>query len=128
MASVNLSEYEKAILTLNESIELHQQSQENSKEKRAFRDTCIQRFEFCIELAWKVSRKVMGVVSNSPNSVVREMAQDSLIEDPAMWLEFVEARNKSSHTYDEDIAKEVFAIVLQFPEYGLSLLEELKKR
>ncbi|MNL33601.1 Nucleotidyltransferase substrate binding protein like protein [compost metagenome] len=36
------------------------------------------------------------------------MAQNKLIDDPKIWMEFLLARNKTSHTYDEDVAKEVY--------------------
>jgi len=126
MATVTLAEYEKAIGTLSEALLLFDNSAEGSVERRAFRDTCIQRFEFCVELAWKVAKKTMGTNSSAPKTVVREMAQDNLIEDPAVWLSFVDARNKSSHTYDDDIAQEVFAVVRKFPEEGIALLKALE--
>lgn len=72
------------------------------------RDAAIQRFEFCIELAWKVLKKVMGTTSVAPKAIVREAAQQGLIEDPKAWIRYIDARNKTSHTYNESVAKEVF--------------------
>lgn len=92
------------------------------------RDACIQRFEFCIELGWKTSAKILGSSSTTAKPVIREMAQNGLILDPSAWFDFIEARNKSSHTYDEEVAIEVFEIAQNFLGQGTELLRELKKR
>jgi nucleotidyltransferase substrate binding protein (TIGR01987 family) len=89
----------KAINSEPSNIELH----------KALRDACIQRFEFCTELAWKVSMKILGLTAKAPNPAIRDMAQNNLIDDPQIWFDFLTARNKTSHTYDEEIAKAVYA-------------------
>ena len=62
------------------------------------RDSVIQRFEFCIELAWKTSKKTMGSSSTAPKEVIREMAQNLYIADISLWLKAIDERNLSSHT------------------------------
>jgi nucleotidyltransferase substrate binding protein (TIGR01987 family) len=54
------------------------------------------------------------VSSTAAKPVIREMAQSNLISDVQLWFWFVEARNKSSHTYNKKIAEEVFATIYQF--------------
>ncbi|MCB1196920.1 MAG: HI0074 family nucleotidyltransferase substrate-binding subunit [Deltaproteobacteria bacterium] len=85
------------------------------------RDASIQRFEFCIELAWKTAKKVMGTYQTSPKQVIREMAQAQLIEDIELWLQAIDKRNLSSHTYKEALAIEVY----QFAKVFLPHLEKL---
>ena len=58
---------------------------------------------------------------------MREMLQEGLISDFQLWFEFVEARNKSSHTYDKKIAEEVYSNASKFLGEIDSLLEGLKK-
>ena len=125
--AISIEEYEDALNSLEEAINLHSQSNLRESEKNAFRDACIQRFEFSIELAWKISRKIMGTSSQAPNTVIREMAQNNLIDDPKVWFEFIDARNKTSHTYDEDIARQVYAVILKFIPEAKKLLVHLKK-
>jgi nucleotidyltransferase substrate binding protein (TIGR01987 family) len=61
--------------------------------------------------------KVLGLQVKAPNPAIREMAQNGLIDNPEKWFEFILARNKTSHSYDEDIAEEVYQeIVLFIPE------------
>jgi hypothetical protein len=50
---------------------------------RALRDSCIQRFEFCVELAWNTSIKSLGLDTRAPNPAARGMAQNVLIDDPS---------------------------------------------
>ena len=91
---------------------------------KLLRDGSIQRFEFCIELAWKVSMKVLGLAVLAPNPAIRDMARNNLIDDPQLWFDFLTARNKTAHTYDEEIAKVVYAEV----EKLIPELEQLIRR
>lgn len=77
---------------------------------KALRDACIQRFEFCVELSWKTAVKALGLEIKSPNIAIRDMARNNLIDDTDMWFDLLVARNKTSHTYDEDIAVEVYTM------------------
>lgn len=108
MAKVSLEELKKAVAALKESVEYCEDNQSNIKVYKIARDASIQRFEFCIELSWKHAKKVMGSSSGTPKPVIREMLQNGMIGSFEMWFDFIEARNKSSHTYDEEIAREVY--------------------
>lgn len=124
---VSLAELEKALHSLEEIIQLCQNAKDQ-KTQSAFRDGAIQRFEYCIELSWKLAAKTLGSRSTTAKPVIREMAQNSLISKPDIWFDFVEARNKTSHSYDEAIAKQVFDVAVLFLPEGFSLLEELKTK
>ncbi len=125
---ISTKEYEKALSSLKEVIELSKKFQSSEPEKKVFRDAKIQRFEFCVELAWKTARKILGSSSTAPKIIVREMAQNALITDPSKWLTFIDARNESSHTYDEEKAIKVEKVVHEFLPEGENLLVELKKK
>lgn len=76
------------------------------------RDGVIQRFEFCAELAWKTTREYLcqqGYVEiNSPKAVMKQAYSDGLIDDEHSWIELLNARNLTSHIYDENTAGEIF--------------------
>jgi len=91
-------------------------------------DSVIQRFEFCVELAWKVSKKAMGTTTSAPKDVVREMAQSKLITDVKLWLTSIDMRNLSSHTYNEDLAEQVYAFAVNFLTELKQLREKLKSK
>lgn len=107
----------QAIVKDSKNLELH----------KLLRDGSIQRFKICIELVWKVSMKILGLNVSAPNPAIREMARNGLIDQPQVWFDFLTARNKTSHTYDEEIAKVVYAEVEKLiPELD-KLLTHLKK-
>ncbi len=128
--SVSIVEFEKALLSLQEA--LNELNREQHSQSSAFykfvRDAAIQRFEYSIEIAWKVSAKVLGSKSTAAKPVVREMAQNQLISDPNLWFDFIEGRNKTSHAYDEDIAVEVIKIATAFFPEAQQLLANLKNK
>jgi len=126
--SVSTHELTKAIKSLEEALVLYSNAAPDSIEKKAFRDACIQRFEFSVELSWKVSVKVMGSNTTAAKIAIREMARNNLIPDPQIWFDFVEARNETSHSYDEDVAKKILAVAKKFPKEALQLLRELESK
>lgn len=76
-------------------------------------DASIQRFEFCIELAWKTLRDLLlrdhGIEVASPKPALQEAFRVGLIDDEALWLSMMHDRNLNSHTYRERLAQEIFA-------------------
>jgi nucleotidyltransferase substrate binding protein (TIGR01987 family) len=116
--AISTSELKKALATLQNAIKLQKTD--------ITRDAAIQRFEFTFELAWKTAKKKMGSASSAPRVVIREMAQAQLIDDPATWFEFLEARNLSSHTYKEEIAERVFEQAKKFSIQCENFLKRLE--
>jgi nucleotidyltransferase substrate binding protein (TIGR01987 family) len=113
-------EFKKAVTKLKEAL---------AQPKNEFiRDSTIQRFEFCIQLAWKTSKKIMGTTTAAPKDVIREMAQSAYIENVDIWLKAIDMRNLSSHTYKEDLAEKVFAFAGAFVEELVRLVEILEKK
>lgn len=92
------------------------------------RDSVIQRFEFCWELAWKTLRlklEAEGIAVNTPRETWQQALQVGLIADGNAWSEAQKKRNLTSHTYDENLADEVYNYVLK---QGLPLFRELVAR
>lgn len=115
--AVSTQELSKALQSLRLALE--------SPYSDIVRDASIQRFEFCIELSWKVLKKKMGTSSVAPKIVIREAAAQNLITKIDIWFDFIEARNLTSHTYNEQIAKKVFETVKVFYPEAMALLEKL---
>jgi nucleotidyltransferase substrate binding protein (TIGR01987 family) len=127
MASISIQELEKSFARLEEAIALYN-IETSAKLKLALRDAVIQRFEFTSELSWKVCLKVLGLPAMAPKPAIREMVQSGMIKSAELWFDFVEARNKSSHSYDEDIAKSVLEKVLLFVPEAKDLIKNLNKK
>ncbi len=65
----------------------------------------IQRFELCMELAWKTMKDYLesqNVIFSqvTPRAVLKESVAGRLISDGESWMSALDARNKMSHTYD----------------------------
>lgn len=103
--------FEKAYFSLKESIDAF-----NAEPQNLFiRDSLIQRYEYTIELAWKTLKDYLeneGFIDiSSPKKVIRQALQGEYITDP-LWLQALDDRNKTSHAYDEDMAQEVTAEII----------------
>lgn len=89
----------------------------------------IQNFEFTFELAWKAMQrylKLRGVETGSPNQVLRAAAKEGLILDLELWLNFLKSRNLTVHTYNEDVAEEVYETSKLLPEEIASLITKME--
>lgn len=126
MANFSTDNLKLALKSLEESIRLFNQVDENSLEAKAFRDSIIQRFEYCVELSWKTSMKILGSKTVAAKPAIREMGRSDLVSDLSLWMDFVEARNNTSHVYNENMAKKVLSIALKLPEEVSKLLERLQ--
>ena len=123
---VSISELEKAIKSIEEAVDLYNNANTDS-ERRAFRDAAIQRFEFSIELSWKTSMKILGSTTAAAKNAVREMARSNLIDDIESWMKFLDGRNETPHSYDEEVARKVCLIVCDFIPFAQKLLLQLNK-
>lgn len=81
-------------------------------EETIYRDSAIQRFEFCFDLAWKYMkenlRETHGILCTSPKGCLRAAFAQKLITDDALWLTMSEMRNLASHTYNEETAQKIY--------------------
>jgi nucleotidyltransferase substrate binding protein (TIGR01987 family) len=100
-----LEEYRKAVSRLGEALD------ENTSNPLVY-DATIQRFEFAYELAWKLMRAYLdyeGIVAvNSPRSAFKEAFAAGLIINGDVWIEMIDDRNLTVHTYNEKMAKEIY--------------------
>ena len=117
--SASLTEFKKAVAQLELALK--------QPKNEFLRDSVIQRFEFCVELAWKTSRRIMGTATTAPKDVVREMAAGAYVSDVEIWLRSIDMRNLSSHTYKEDLAETVYAFAKLFLPELQKLILRLEK-
>lgn len=104
-------------------------------EDEELRDACIQRFEYCFELSWKMLHRRMELDLPNPGSLdtmsyrelIRTGAERGLIADSSAWMLYRDKRNTTSHTYDANKAADVAEIIPAFEADALSLLIALQK-
>jgi nucleotidyltransferase substrate binding protein (TIGR01987 family) len=75
------------------------------------RDSAIQRFGFTFELAWKAVATVAqahGVEARSPREAFKQAFALGWVTDEDVWLRMLDDRNRTTHTYNEAVAEEIF--------------------
>ena len=108
--------YKKAFSVLKRALELQEERALSELERGGL----IQAFEFVQELSWKVLKDFIenkGTAEKLYGSkdVIRQAASIGLISDGEIWMKMTEARNLSSHTYDEaDAVELVWQITKEF--------------
>lgn len=94
------------------------------------RDSAIQRFEFTLDLAWKTIqiylKEVHGIDCNSPKQCFREAFRVNLIEYEDTWIDLVDKRNETVHTYKQEIAEKVYNALPKAVSLFRQLLNKLK--
>jgi nucleotidyltransferase substrate binding protein (TIGR01987 family) len=100
------------------------------------RDACIQRFEFSFELAWKMIKRRLERDLASPTQLdgmsfkemMRIAFESGLIHAAPDWWLYREMRNLSSHTYDAQVAKQVYAVIEKFLPQCEFLIAQLERK
>lgn len=83
----------------------------------------IQRFEYTHELAWNVMKDYATYQGNTTvggsRDATREAFQLQLMSGGAVWMDMIGSRNKTSHTYNEATADEIYLKILNdyFPAF-----------
>lgn len=119
------SNYRKALARLGEAVALAEERALSDLEQQGF----IQAFEFTFDMAWKtmqdyVTEKGYTGERDKPIRIFVEMATHKIIDEGA-WREIYKSRNKTSHSYDEDIAENVYKAILEF-HYALFIQLETR--
>jgi len=136
---LDLSSFRKAIGSLQRTLQVADDegfmSGLSDDQKDAIRAGVIQNFEFTYELCWKFMRRWLDgnlgstyIGGVSRRQLFRLSAEHKLIDDIDKWMEYHETRNETSHTYDEDIAEDVFETAREFISDAETLLKALEDR
>ena len=121
--------FRNAFSRLQEGVELARHRELSDLESQGL----IQGFEYTHELAWNMLKdflqdqdwKLFG-----SKDTTRAAFKEGLIENGEAWMEMIRHRNLTTHTYNQEIADEVVAAVLEtyFAEFEalLAKMELLK--
>lgn len=95
------------------------------------RDSAIQRFVCTYELAWKMFKRFqelnIGKSEFNVKNLWREAGAAGIIDDVELWFSFHAARNKTSHTYHEGTAEEVYGKAIEFSRHIDEFIHRLEK-
>ncbi|MFL9830741.1 nucleotidyltransferase substrate binding protein [Flavobacterium sp. ST-87] len=125
------SNYIKAVEKLSQSVKYIQEnftteaSLEDEILDEMIKEGIIQRFEYTHELAWNVMKDYAEYQGNSniggSRDATREAFQLKLITNGHLWMDMITSRNKTSHTYNEETANEIYNKILK--EYYPAFIE-----
>lgn len=104
------SHFQKAFFNLKE-IKDNQNRIFSTLEKEGI----IQRFEVLVELSWKIIKDFLeteGFMIKSPKDSIRKAFEYGLLSECEKWLQALEIRNITSHTYTEQGLDENLAYIL----------------
>jgi nucleotidyltransferase substrate binding protein (TIGR01987 family) len=94
-------------------------------------DGTIQRFEFTIELFWKVMKRLLareGLDARTPREALQGAYQAGWTADETAWLDMLRARNETSHAYDEALARAICEKVRRYLPEMETTFEALRRR
>ena len=104
--------YQKALGQLTSAL-----SQYDENAEALIKEGILQRFEFTHELAWKMLKDYLeyeghqGITGS--RSASRLAFSLGLVSDGQIWMDMIESRNRTVHTYDERVLEQEFAKVQQ---------------
>ena len=106
-----LTNFQKTLLELNKFLDLPIQ---NDRDRAGI----IQAFEFTFEQSWKSIQKIASaewLEAASPKKAFAVALQNGwiLMPDEPRWLQMIKDRNLTSHTYEQELAKEILKRIQQ---------------
>ncbi|MBU2609339.1 MAG: nucleotidyltransferase substrate binding protein [Chloroflexi bacterium] len=111
--------FNKALGQLEEAVKLSEQRELSKLEEQGL----IQAFEYTHELAWNTLKDFLenrGVKNMyGSKDTTREAFEAGLIENGETWMQMIESRNLTTHTYNEATAAKIVSDVIHsyFAEY-----------
>jgi nucleotidyltransferase substrate binding protein (TIGR01987 family) len=103
------SNYQKALSQLQKFIDKGELSELEEQ-------GLIKSFEYTYELAWNTLKDFLEFKGQSDiygsRDAIRKAFQLGIIEDGEVWMDMIKSRNRTSHTYNEETAKEISTAVI----------------
>ena len=128
---IDLSSLQRALASLDEALRAVAVAPEN----RFIRDSCIKRFEYCYELSHRMLRRYLLETEPAeveqlsfPAMIRLGFERGLLARSWDLWNDFRNARNNTSHAYDESKAEAVLVILQSFYEEATRLCAEITRR
>jgi nucleotidyltransferase substrate binding protein (TIGR01987 family) len=117
--------FKKALIKLEEGVSkinnVYIIDEKGNVDKDRFLDDIIKegiihRFEYTHELAWNVMKDFFDDSGNNDifgsKDATREAFSAGLIVNGDIWMDMIKSRNKTSHTYNEETADDIFIKII----------------
>ncbi|MCI5130267.1 MAG: nucleotidyltransferase [Candidatus Electrothrix sp. EH2] len=103
------SNYQKALRQLQKFIDKGELSELEEQ-------GLIKSFEYTYELAWNTLKDFLEFKGHTDifgsRDAFRKAFQLGIIENGAIWMDMIQSRNRTTHTYNEDTAHEISKTVV----------------
>ncbi|MFP5386822.1 MAG: nucleotidyltransferase substrate binding protein [Bacteriovoracia bacterium] len=128
-----LSNFLRALVQLENAVKLAGERKLSDLEKQGL----IQAFEFTHELSWNVMKDYFDYqgaaeLITGSRDATKEAFNKGIIQQGEIWMEMIKSRNKTSHTYDLNVADDIVDKILKlyFPLFKSfqKTMEELSSR
>jgi nucleotidyltransferase substrate binding protein (TIGR01987 family) len=104
--------YERALAALERAAAIAEKRALSELEEQGL----IQSFEFTHELSWNLLKDYLEYKSfadiHGSRDSTRTALREGYIENGEIWMDMIESRNKSSHTYNSDTAQSLVSVIL----------------
>jgi len=117
--------YKKALDQLESAVTLSEQRELSDLEKQGL----IQAFEFTHELAWNCLKDFLEHKGQSgiygSKDATRKAFELEIIKNGDGWMEMIQNRNRTSHTYNQKVMQEIIDVIT---ENYYSLFKQLAQK
>ncbi len=105
------SNYQKALRELEQEIKITSAKTPTKLEKKGL----IQTLEYTYELAWKILKdflEAQGDRIHGPRDAIRLAFNRGVIENGQTWMDMIDSRNETVHTYNENTAEKIYRKII----------------
>ena len=123
------SNYNKALQQLGNAVALSGERELSDLEKQGM----IQTFEYTHELAWTTLKDFFEYKGQKDiygsRDASRKAFQLGVVDDGEGWMDMIQSRNKTSHTYNRETAEEIVtAVTTSYYQLFIDLAEKLEEQ
>lgn len=122
------SNFKKALVKYNEAVKLLKEKEDEEMDaigasmEEILKEGLIQRFEYTHELAWNTMKDYIVYQGTfdikGSRDATREAFKIGLVENGDVWMDMISSRNKTSHTYNDETANEIYEKIIN--EYAVA--------
>lgn len=129
---IDITNLENAYNTLNECYNDYKSNQ-TSIFLQYIADSCVKRFEYTLETAWKLVKKILiqkygkADTELTMNNIFRFMQGYGYAEDWIRWKNYYEKRNHTAHEYNLVKSRTLIDLVPEFLNDTEFLISKLKE-
>ena len=122
MSSFELTfeDFKKSVANLKQAISDFNNTDKENVFFVHIKNSMIKTFELTFDLAWKSLQKKLaadGTIANSPKGAFAAAIADGIIKEDVAWINLVQMRNLSVHTYEVALADELLITIPQHVTY-----------